>query len=79
MDVKEQVFAILETITESNDFRDNLDLDLFASGLMDSLGAVEMLLKFNEVFDVAVSPAEFEREEWATANKIIANLTERMS
>ena len=45
------------------------DLPLFDLGLLDSLGIVTLITRFAEEFDVDISPAEFERETWATPAK----------
>ena len=57
--------------------REDLDLDLFEAGLLDSLGFTELLVDIEDTFGIVISPSEVEREEMATANKILALLAER--
>lgn len=70
MDIKASVLAILNDLT-GNDVSGAMDDNLFDSGLLDSMGSVQLLLQLQSD-DVPVS--EFERSEWDTPNKIIAKV-----
>jgi D-alanine--poly(phosphoribitol) ligase subunit 2 len=72
-----QVLDILEEITGTNQVRVDPDLALFERGLLDSLGFVEVIVALDETLGVEISPAEVEREQWATPRKIIAYLEAR--
>ncbi len=39
--------------------------------MLDSLGTVHLMVAFSEEFGLEISPAEFERDEWATPGKIV--------
>jgi len=73
-DVKNGVIDILVDLTGSDDVRDNLDINLFETGLLDSMGTVQLLLELQSQFGIDVPVSEFERDEWATPNKIIAKV-----
>ncbi len=45
--------------------------------MLDSLGFTELLVDIEDTFGIVISPSEVEREEMATANKILALLAER--
>ena len=47
-------------------------------GLLDSLKTVELMVALSEEFGVEISPAEFEREQWATPRRIVAYITSRL-
>ena len=70
--VTEHVLAALERITRTEEVRRNLDLELFELDLLDSLGVVELLVLLADRLGVEVSPAEFDRDAWATPRKILA-------
>lgn len=74
MDTKDTILTILEEITGSEEVRDDLDLDLFESGLLDSLGTVQVLVEIEAQLGVSVPVSEFEREQWSTPNKMIAQV-----
>lgn len=46
--MKEEILNILEEICESDEVKNNLDLDLFDNGILDSLGIVELLIQIEE-------------------------------
>ena len=74
---REQALQLLESVTETNEVRANLELPLYDCQLLDSIKTVELMVRIEEEFGIKVSPAEFERENWATPRKIIADLESR--
>jgi D-alanine--poly(phosphoribitol) ligase subunit 2 len=74
----EKVLQILESVTETDEVRTNLELQLYESQLLDSIKTVELMIGIEEEFGLKISPAEFERENWETPRKIIADLESRM-
>ncbi|MFC6288655.1 D-alanine--poly(phosphoribitol) ligase subunit DltC [Levilactobacillus angrenensis] len=73
MDIKQTVLDILNDLTGS-DVSGAMDDNLFDSGLMDSMGSVQLLLQLQSQLGVNVPVSEFERSEWDTPNKIIAKV-----
>ena len=57
--------------------REDLDVELFETGLIDSLGFTELLVDIEDRFGVVISPSELEREEMNTPRKIIALIAQR--
>ncbi len=75
----DKTIDILAEVTESERVRSEPDLSLFDTGLLDSLGIVTLIARLSEEFGIDISPAEFEREEWATPTKIVADIERRTS
>ena len=73
-----RVLVILEEIAETDEVRKDLDLELFHSDILDSLATVQLIVALEAEFGVEISPAEIEREDWATPRKIIAYLESRV-
>jgi D-alanine--poly(phosphoribitol) ligase subunit 2 len=72
------VMNILERVTGTDQVRRNPDLALFDLDILDSLGTVELIVALSEKFGVDISPAEVERQQWASPRKIIAYMEERV-
>lgn len=72
--MEEKVFDLLEETTGTDEVRDNPDMDLFEEGLMDSLGMVQFLVDVESELGIEVPVSEVQRDDWNTANKIIAQL-----
>ena len=71
MTTKETVLDILETVTGSDEVKENAMIDLFDEGLLDSLGAVQLLVELEGQLGIDFPVSEFDREEWNTPAKII--------
>ncbi len=77
--MKEKVLDILEELCDDSVVKENLDIDLFETGLLDSLAFVELLYSFEENFGVIISPSEVQREDISTPNKIINILNSKIA
>ena len=73
----EKVLRLLESVAETDEVRRNLELPLYESQVLDSIKTVELMVRIEEELGLKVSPAEFERENWGTPRKIIADLESR--
>lgn len=70
--MEEQILDLLVEVCEDDSIRENLDLDLFESDLMDSLAFAELIFGLEDRFGVVISPSEIKRESMNTARKILA-------
>jgi D-alanine--poly(phosphoribitol) ligase subunit 2 len=75
---REKALQLLESVTETDEVRTNLELPLYECQLLDSIKTVELMIGIEEEFGLKISLAEFERENWETPRKIIADLESRM-
>jgi D-alanine--poly(phosphoribitol) ligase subunit 2 len=78
MSTAEKVLAVLADVVEVDEVRQNPDLRLYDLDILDSLKTVELIVAFSEKLGVEVSPAELEREQWATPSKIVAFVEDRL-
>ncbi|MBV7274443.1 D-alanine--poly(phosphoribitol) ligase subunit DltC [Clostridium thailandense] len=69
--MEEKILDILESICGVDEVREDRDLDLFESGLLDSLATIELLIELEEKLGVKIEPTEVQREDISTPNKII--------
>lgn len=75
MDIKNQILNILADIAGDSIVKDNLDIAIFEEGIIDSFKTIELLLAIENQLGIDVSITDFDREAWATPNKIIALLS----
>lgn len=75
--MEEKLLAVIADVCDSDDIYDQRDLDLFEAGLLDSMGAIDLLVELEDQFDVVIAPTELERGEMNTVNKIIERVRER--
>ena len=57
---------------------ENRGLQLFDLAVLDSLKTVELMVALSEEFGVEISPAELERDQWATPNRIVEYIESRV-
>ena len=75
MDIKSEVIEIIDELF-MEDVSDMMDEDLFDTGVLDSMGTVELIVEIENRFDIRVPVTEFGRDDWNTANKIVAGIVE---
>ena len=75
MDIKSEVIEIIDELF-MEDVSDMMDEDLFDAGVLDSMGTVELIVEIENRFDIRVPVTEFGRDDWNTANQIIAGIVE---
>lgn len=75
MDIKSEVIEIIDELF-MEDVSGMMDEDLFDAGVLDSMGTVELIVEIENRFDIRVPVTEFGRDDWNTANKIVAGIME---
>lgn len=74
----QRTLQILAEVADTDRVITEPDLPLFDLGLLDSLGIVTLITRFAEEFEVDISPAEFEREDWSTPAEIVEDMERRV-
>lgn len=76
--IDQKIIDLIIDITGEEEIGSYRDDDLFEEEVLDSLGAIELLVSLKEEFGVSIAPTELERSEMNTVNKIIARVQERL-
>jgi len=76
---KDKILQVLAEVAETQEVLSQPDLALYDLQILDSMKTVELIVAFGREFDVEISPAEFEREAWATPALLVADLERRMA
>ena len=75
--MEEKLLSILEEICDDEIVREDKDVDLFETDLIDSLGVVSLMVAIEEEFGIILAPTEIEREDFNTPNRIISYLKDK--
>ncbi len=75
----EQIIDVLARVAETDEVRTNPDLALFDLQVLDSMKTVELIVELGRETGVEVSPAEFDRDAWATPRKIVEDVQRRLN
>jgi D-alanine--poly(phosphoribitol) ligase subunit 2 len=77
--MKDQILAVLARVAETDEVLRQPDLALYDLQILDSMKTVELIVALGQEVGVEVSPAEFEREAWATPAKLVADIEKRLA
>lgn len=77
--VRERVLDLLVDVCGDEAVRDHLDDDLFELGLLNSMGAIELLVGIEDELGVSIAPTAVPREQMNTPNKIVAQVEKRVA
>lgn len=72
--LKDIALDIMEEICETDEIREDLDLDLMDAGLIDSLSTINIILLIEEKFGLKLQPTDFTKEDISTVNNFISFL-----
>ncbi len=75
----EKILTVLAEIAETDEVRIDPDLALFDLQVLDSMKTVQLIVAIGQELGVEVSPAEFDRDAWATPRKIVADVLARLA
>ena len=75
----EKILTVLTEIAETDEVRNNPDLALYDLQILDSMKTVQLIVALGQEIGVEVSPAEFEREAWATPRKLVEDVLRRLA
>ncbi|MEI6871585.1 MAG: D-alanine--poly(phosphoribitol) ligase subunit DltC [Verrucomicrobiota bacterium] len=76
---KEKILQVLAEVAETQEVFTQPDLALYDLQILDSMKTVELIVALSREFGVEISPAEFEREAWATPALLVADLERRIA
>jgi D-alanine--poly(phosphoribitol) ligase subunit 2 len=77
-DPTEKILTVLAEVAETDEVRSDRDLALYDLQILDSMKTVQLIVAFGEQLGVEISPAEFEREAWATPRKLVEDVLRRL-
>ncbi len=77
-EVARRLFDTIADICGDDIVRERRDMDLFAEGLLDSMGAIELLVAIEGDFGVSIAPTAVPRDEMNTTDKIVAQVLKRL-
>lgn len=78
MDLKEKVIEIFEEVLDTDEIRDNTNLDMFENELLDSMAIIEVLLGIEEKIGITLQPTDLERSDMATVENLVKYLETRV-
>jgi D-alanine--poly(phosphoribitol) ligase subunit 2 len=75
----DRILDVLATVAETDEVRGQPDLALYDLQVLDSMKTVQLIVELGQQLGVEISPAEFDREAWATPAKLVADVQRRLT
>ncbi len=77
--MEEKILEILaeKCGVEPEDLSEDMDIDLFEEGLLDSFAMLGLIVDFEEQLGIKLEITEIDRKDINTPNKVIENLKKR--
>ena len=66
--MKEKVLDLLEEVCDDDVVREDLDMDLFEAGLIDSLSVINILLEIENKLGIRLQITDLEKSDISTIN-----------
>ena len=77
--IHDQVIEVLARVSDTEEVRANPDLALYDLQILDSMKTVELIVALQQELNMEISPAEFDRDAWATPAKMVADVEKRLA
>jgi D-alanine--poly(phosphoribitol) ligase subunit 2 len=75
----DQILDVLARVAETDEVLNNPDLALYDLQVLDSMKTVQLIVELGQETGVEISPAEFDREAWATPRKLVEDVQRRLT
>lgn len=73
--MEDKVIDIIVEISENEEIRNNLEIDLIESEIIDSLGFINLISRLEEEFDIEIQPTQVKPETWRSIDGIVKLIT----
>ncbi|MBX7207495.1 MAG: D-alanine--poly(phosphoribitol) ligase subunit 2 [Verrucomicrobiaceae bacterium] len=73
----DKLMQLLVEVTGSTQVLRQPNIRLFDAQLLDSIRLVDLFLAIEESFGITISPADFDREAWATPEAFVRDMMAR--
>ena len=74
MDFEKIALDIMVDVCETDEISEDLDMDLFDAGLIDSLAVLNIILLLEQKLHMKLQPTDFEKKDVSTVNHFKAFL-----
>ena len=69
--IEKLALEIIERAAQTEGLEEDMDMDLFEVGLLDSLSVISIIISIEEKFGTRLQPTDFVRDDIASVNNFI--------
>ncbi len=76
--MEQKILDLIYEVCDNKVIYNKKDVNLFETGLLESMDFIELLMNIEEEFDIEIAPEEIKKEEMATPNMLVAFIQARL-
>lgn len=73
-DIRETALDILEAACETDEVREDEEMDLFEAGIVDSIGMVSIIVEIEEQLGIKLQPTDLQKDDVKCVNNFVEYL-----
>jgi D-alanine--poly(phosphoribitol) ligase subunit 2 len=76
--MEQKIVDLIYEICDDKIIYEKKDVNLFDTGLLESMDFIELLMNIEEEFDIEIPPEDIKKDAMATPNMLVAFIQERI-
>jgi len=76
--MKDKIIDIIIRLTDYEDLRNNVDVNLIEEDILDSLAFIELIGELENEFDIEIQPTQIPNDTWNSVDNIVKMVKEQM-
>lgn len=76
--MKDKIIEIIEQISNRSDLKNNPNIDLLDSDIIDSLTFIELITALEDEFDIEIQPTQVPADTWRSVDLITKLVEEKL-
>jgi len=76
--MKDKIIEIIEQISNRSDLKNNPNIDLLDSDIIDSLTFIELITALEDEFDIEIQPTQVPADTWRSIDLITKLVEEKL-
>ena len=69
--MKDKIIDIIIELSENENLRKNLDIDLIDNEILDSFAFISLITRLEEEFDIELQPTQISPDTWRSVDSIV--------
>ena len=76
--MEQKILDLIYEVCDDKIIYTEKDVNMFDTGLLESMDFIELLMSIEEEFDIEIPPEDIKKDEMATPNKLVAFVEARL-
>lgn len=77
--MKNKIIDLIVKVSYDNSIKDNPEIDLVESGILDSLAFINLMSELEDAFDIEIQPTQIPSDTWRHVDTILKLVESKVS